>query len=291
MSTAELLPSPVVAQARDACTSAPVEPAYSTRLAATEAERRAACRLRFEVFHLELNEGLASSYATGLDEDEFDTCCDHLLIEERATGEIVGTYRMQPGERAARHRGYYSQTIFDLSPYEILRPQVLELGRACVRSDHRSMPLLSMLWRGIAEYAQKHGLRYLLGCSSLTSQCAAEGWAMYRTLSPWWADAPFQTMPHASHALPAAVPAEKKDPPRLLRAYLAVGAQICSTPALDRAFGTIDFLTLLDLERLTPSARARFFREPSSPVVPRAVDRLDTVAGDAGRPLAPASSQ
>jgi len=47
-------------------------------------------------------------------------------------------------------------------------------------------------------------------------------------------------------------------PPKLLRAYLSIGAKICGPPAVDREFKTIDFLTLLDLERISPTARARF---------------------------------
>jgi putative hemolysin len=46
--------------------------------------------------------------------------------------------------------------------------------------------------------------------------------------------------------------------PKLLRAYLTIGARICSEPALDREFGTIDFLTLLDLQTLHPRVAARF---------------------------------
>jgi putative hemolysin len=55
---------------------------------------RRAQQLRFEVFNLELAEGLAESYATGLDIDPLDEFCDHLIVEELATSEIVGTYRL-----------------------------------------------------------------------------------------------------------------------------------------------------------------------------------------------------
>jgi putative hemolysin len=50
--------------------------------------------------------------------------------------------------------------------------------------------------------------------------------------------------------------------PKLLKTYLAVGARICSEPAWDRAFGTIDFLTLQDMHELTPAARSRFLCGP-----------------------------
>jgi putative hemolysin len=48
--------------------------------------------------------------------------------------------------------------------------------------------------------------------------------------------------------------------PKLLRAYLAVGAKICGPPAIDREFKTIDFLTLMDLKTLHPRVRARFMK-------------------------------
>jgi len=47
--------------------------------------------------------------------------------------------------------------------------------------------------------------------------------------------------------------------PKLLRAYLTLGAKICGPPALDRNFKTIDFLTLLDLETLSELNWRRFF--------------------------------
>jgi putative hemolysin len=152
---------------------------YRLRLAQTELERLAACRLRFRVFNLELGEGLAASYASGVDQDEYDAICEHLLVQEKATGRIVGTYRMQDGMTARRRLGYYSAQEFNFSPYEHLRPQMLELGRACIDREHRNSEVLTLLWRGIAQYAQHHGFRYLVGCSSVSTQDAATGWAMY----------------------------------------------------------------------------------------------------------------
>ena len=80
---------------------------YAARLARNADEVRTAQELRFTVFNLELNEGLAESLATGLDADPFDEVCDHLLVEHLPTGEIVGTYRLQTGPTAAVNRGYY----------------------------------------------------------------------------------------------------------------------------------------------------------------------------------------
>lgn len=234
---------------------------YRLRLAETELERLAACRLRFRVFNLELGEGLAASYASGVDQDEYDPVCEHLLVQEKATGRIVGTYRMQNGMTARRGLGYYSAQEFDFAPFEHLRPQILELGRACIDREHRNSEVLTLLWRGIAQYAQHHGFRYLIGCSSVSTQDAAIGWALYHQLAPFLVESSLRTMPTPAYRLPApvsdnAMPEAKV--PKLLKTYLAVGSRICSEPAWDHAFGTIDFLTLQDMEQLSPAARSRF---------------------------------
>jgi putative hemolysin len=247
---------------------------YRLRSAMSTDDRDAACRLRFRVFNLELGEGLECSYETGLDQDRFDPFCDHLLVEERATKRVVGTYRMQSGVSAARHEGYYSEQEFVLAPYEPLRPGILELGRAAVDREHRTPEVLTLLWRGIAQYASRMGLQYLLGCSSLNSNDPGEGWQMYRQLERFRVSPEFETVPTSEFACPieqrdaGAQPPQSPDDasvsstvkvPKLLKTYLALGARIAAPPAWDREFRTIDFLTLLDLESLAPAARERFF--------------------------------
>src|ERR1700750_645889 len=113
-------------------TSLAKRPTYLARLAHGADEVRVAQRLRFEVFNLELNEGLAESHFTGLDADPFDPVCDHLVVEETTTREIVGTYRLQTGERAAANIGYYSEREFEFAPFEAFRHEIVELGRACI---------------------------------------------------------------------------------------------------------------------------------------------------------------
>jgi putative hemolysin len=236
---------------------------YRIRLAATLAEREAACRLRFRVFNIELGEGLESSYRTGMDQDHFDLFCEHLIVEDRMRREVVGTYRMQSGNTAAQKMGYYSEQEFDFSPYEGIRGEVLELGRASIDREHRSSEVLTLLWRGIVQYARFYGLRYLIGCSSLNSREPDAGWSMYRQLEAFLAPAPLRTRPTRSYELPQAItePPHEVKVPKLLKTYIAVGARICGAPAWDREFGTIDFLTLLDLAQLTPAARHRFMAD------------------------------
>lgn len=291
-----ILDEPVFAQA-----IAPARPRihaevgrYRLRLAETVADRDAACRLRFRVFNIELGKGLESSYETGLDTDHFDLFCEHLLVEDKTVDEesprrIVGTYRMQSGETAARNLGYYSEQEFDLRPYDAMRGEILELGRASIDREHRTPEVLTLLWRGIAQYANDMQLRYLIGCSSLNSVDPADGWAMYDQLTNYRVSDDLRTEPMAGYLCPQPVtanvgqisgqdldhsvqnaPGQAPDRsvqnaeagqvkvPKLLKTYLAIGARICSAPAWDREFGTIDFLTLMDLRAISSSARNRF---------------------------------
>jgi putative hemolysin len=222
---------------------------YVLRRATSAQDVQAAQRLRYEVFNLELQEGLATSVASGLDADPFDAVCDHLLVEHAASGQVVGTYRMQTGTTAATALGYYCAQEFEFEVYSPLRGQVVELGRACIAKEHRNFTVLSMLWRGIAMYAKEHNARYLLGCSSLTSQNPADGGAAFAAMQANMAPAQYQTVPCPSYEIDMAVRAAKNFKlPKLLSAYMALGAWICGPPALDRTFKTIDFLTLLDLQ-------------------------------------------
>ena len=233
---------------------------YRTRLAMTMDEVRAAQALRFKVFNLELHEGLEESFTTGRDEDRYDPVCDHLLVEHVPTGRIVGTYRLQSGRNAAARLGYYCAQEFEFEVFEPLRDEMVELGRACVDMEHRNLVVLGLLWKGIAEYAEERGARYLIGCSSITSQDAAVGASAYSELCRrHLAPLPWRTRPRAEYDCPMDRLAEEAPKiPKLLRAYLGLGAKICGRPALDRNFKTIDFLTMLDLQALPRLVRQRF---------------------------------
>jgi putative hemolysin len=233
---------------------------YRVFLAASENDTRAAYRLRFRVFNLELQEGLDSAFATREDRDEFDSVCDHILVQHWQTGAIVGTYRLQSGLTAGRNLGYYSAREFDFTPYEPLRDRVIELGRACIHPDHRKYEVLMLLWKAIFRYASEWGARYLIGCSSLSSQDEQLGSAMYRKLEANLAPEHLRTLPTPEYASALPSPTVQANPPKLLRAYLGLGAHICGPPAVDREFKTIDFLTLMDLNNLTPAIRNRLLQ-------------------------------
>lgn len=241
---------------------------FRVRCARTATERDAALRLRFEVFNLELAEGLASSWLTGRDEDSFDAVCHHLLVEDTVTGRVAGTYRMQTSEMAGRYSGFYSAGEFELGGLGagVLAASV-EIGRVCIAREHRHRRTLFLLWQGLAAYACHTGKRYLFGCCSLPGLDPAAGLEALAALEreghmhPTIRVEPREEL--ACRLVPGAggrttAPVEL---PPLFRTYLRFGAKACGPPALDRVFGTTDFLVVLDTEALASDVRTLFFGE------------------------------
>jgi putative hemolysin len=238
---------------------------YTLEFAQTEQELDDILRLRFEVFNLELGEGLNESYITGRDEDDLDRVFHHLLIRSARTGEVVGTYRMQTRAMAERHAGFYSAGEFNLGglPDTIL-DQAVEIGRACVAKDHRNGRVLHLLWRGLASYLTLNDKRYLFGCCSLTSQDRALGARVYTYLERegyMWPGGTVTPLPHM------ACPPDHRDDqsatdihiPALFQSYLNLGATVCGPPAIDTLFKTIDFLVLFDKTKLSARVHRSFF--------------------------------
>ena len=246
---------------------------YEARFARSLGELDDALRLRFEVFNLELGEGLAESYVTGRDADAFDLHWHHLMVHDTRNDEIVGTYRMQTVEMADAHTGFYSEGEFDLTGMpEEMRCRSVELGRACIARDHRNRMVLFLLWKGLAAYAVSTGKRYLFGCSSITSQDPVDGLKAEQQLRdggfyshlqlPPLPELRCDRAPELGGVAPDAAALAQRpeiEIPRLFGTYLRYGSKICSPPAIDREFRCIDFLTVLDLEDLSPRARSRFF--------------------------------
>ena len=121
------------------------------RLASGRSEKIEAQRLRFEVFNLELQLGLTSSLASGLDQDAHDGHCDHLLVVDTDRDCLVGTYRLLSFDRVPSF-GFYSESEFDLTNVKRSGLRLLELGRSCVALEYRDGRVISLLFRGIAEY-------------------------------------------------------------------------------------------------------------------------------------------
>ncbi|MEU6223215.1 GNAT family N-acyltransferase [Streptomyces sp. NPDC047042] len=225
---------------------------YTVTLARDEDDVRAAQRLRHDVFAGELG-ALLSSPQPGLDIDPFDAYCDHLLVRDTFTGQVVGTYRLLPPERAAIAGRLYSEGEFDITPLDAIRPGLVEVGRSCVHPDHRDGAVIGLIWAGIARYMVDRGHDWLAGCCSIPlsdgGTLAAGTWDRVRAghlapeefrvrpLLPWSAEGVTR-------------PAGRTELPPLLRGYIRLGAWVCGEPAHDPDFGVADLYVLMSMRRI-----------------------------------------
>ena len=226
-------------------------PHYSFLVAREPAEIQAAQRLRHKVFAEEMGATLHSE-VPGLDIDYFDEYCDHLVVRDDTTGEIVGTYRMLPPDRAADAGGLYSETEFDLTAIDPIGDALVETGRSCVHPDHRNGAVVSLVWAGIGRYMLLSGHRWLAGCASVPladgGSFASGVWNLVR--DKHYAPPEYRVRPlHPWRPGEVEAPARPLLPP-LLKGYLRLGAWVCGPPALDADFGVADLFVLLSLDRV-----------------------------------------
>lgn len=195
------------------------------------------------------------------DEDLFDRQCHHLLVIEKNSREVVGTYRMQTYEMAKKGCGFYAATEFEINRLGWFRlMQSVELGRACISREHRNGRVLFLLWKGIGQYLQIHHKRYLFGCCSFSSQDVIEGTLLMNALIKRGCVRknprinPREEYKCYQNKLKEMM-LEMENTPTLMEMYFRYGAKVCSYPAIDREFKTIDYLILLDIHELNEEKR------------------------------------
>lgn len=243
---------------------------FFVKFAANHEEVEQAQRLRYEVFNLEQRRGLKSADKFGIDFDEFDEYCLHILVVEKSSGKVVGTYRAHLGSIANSAKGFYSSKEYDIHGLYKIANKCLELGRTCVSPDFRSGAVVALLWGGITELLVRANLRYMLGCVSLNETDPGIGWALHTYISKKYSvcddfsvsPRPGFKLDHPGEDVIAKVLADEtalcKRIPPIFKGYLRLGGLICGEPALDRDFGTIDFFILVDIEKVPARYKQHF---------------------------------
>lgn len=263
MSTASVL---IPADDIDQATSGTPGPRYTLLLSTDPAHIEAAQRLRHDVFTSEPGFAMARTI-DGLDADRFDQFCDHLLVREDGSGELVGCYRMLPPPGAIAAGSLYTATEFDVRALDALRPSLVEMGRAVVRGDHRNGAVVLLMWAGILAYLDRCGYDYVTGCVSVPTHPAGDpgdsagevpgsqlrgvrDFVLRRHSAPAEHTVrPYRPVTIDGRSLDEIDAPARVSVPALMRGYLRLGAQVCGEPAHDPDFGVGDFPALLDKRR------------------------------------------
>jgi len=243
---------------------------FLVKIAKDHEEIERAQRLRYEIFNIEQKRGLKTAEKYGIDFDEFDEYCLHLIAIEKSTQEVIGTYRAHLGCIANSAKGFYSSKEYEIHGLYGIADKCLELGRTCVSPKYRSGSVVALLWGGITELLVRADLIYMLGCVSLNDTDPLIGWAMYEyfarkgllckdfTVIPRPGFKLAKPSRHVIEALVSDEEALKKTIPPIFKGYLRLGGLICGEPALDKEFGTIDFFILVDVTK-APERYKRHF--------------------------------
>jgi putative hemolysin len=244
----------------------PCAPALEAVWARDAADVRAAQRLRWRVFADELGATLNPLPGTpsGHDADAFDAFCEHLLVRTAATddapAQVVGTYRVLTPDAARRAGSLYTETEFDITRLDPLRPHMAELGRSCTDPAFRSGGVILMLWSSLAQFMARNGLGVMVGCASVPMADGGHGAAaLWRRLRDGHL-APEDRRVTPRLPLPVeALDADVQAPtPPLIKGYLACGAQVLGPPAWDPGFGCADLPMMLRLDEIPAAYRRRF---------------------------------
>lgn len=252
MSTASVL---IAADETGNATAGTSGPRYTLLLSNDSALIDAAQRLRHDVFTSEPGFGLEKA-GDGRDADRFDEFCDHLLVREDTSGELVGCYRMLPPPGAIAAGGLYTATEFEVGALDELRPSLVEMGRAVVRADHRNGGVVLLMWAGILAYLDRCGYDYVTGCVSVPvhsddgeapgAQLRGVRDFVRRRHASEYTVYPYRPVAVDGRGLDDIAPPKRLSVPALMRGYLRLGAQVCGEPAHDPDFGVGDFPALLD---------------------------------------------
>ena len=230
-------------------------------------EVRAAQRLRFSIFAGEMGARLdtaANADYPGHDIDLFDDYCEHLLVRDRASQEVVGTYRVLTPAQAKRVGSTYTDTEFDLTRLRALRARMVELGRSCVHRDYRHGGVIMALGGALFQFMLRNQFDSMIACASipLSTRGEADGcmaasiWNRVR--STHLAPIEHQAFPRRPLPLERLDGSRTVEPPALVKGYLRLGAKVLGPPAWDPTFNSADLPIMARLEDLPARYRKHF---------------------------------
>lgn len=241
---------------------------FIVKTADNGAELEECLKLRFDVFHKEF---MNKKRTYGVDIDKLDYACDHLVIYDKRLQKTIGTYRLNS---SLYTDVFYSAGEFEMGKLVELEGNKLELGRACIDRDHRTGVVIALLWRGIAEYIQRTGTKFLFGCGSIKTMEPLEIGRLTKYFIETGAlTFEFGTCPTKKFKVKTlnrsleyldSNPFEYRPGeiaemiPPLFQSYLKMGAKLCGEPAIDREFHCIDFLTLVKIDEMNSAIKEKF---------------------------------
>ena len=205
----------------------------------------------------------------GVDRDDFDDRCQHILIEEVATGALVGCFRLLPFADGSAISDSYSAQFYDLTALAHFKGPMAEIGRFCLHPARTDPDILRVAWGALTAHVDANGVGMLFGCSSFPGTDAApydDAFALLREChlapSSWHPGIKAPEVYSYATALrqrPDLKRANAAMPP-LLRTYLMMGGRVSDHAVVDREMNTLHVFTGLEIAAI-PAGRAARLRD------------------------------
>lgn len=229
------------------------------RFAECEADVLAAQRLRHRAFGSGLN---------GLDQDDFDNKCLHVLVEDCESHALLCCYRLLPFGSGKEISSSYSAQFYELSALAGFDGAMLEVGRFCIDPEVKDPNVLRVAWAAMTNYVEQQNIQMLFGCSSFHGTDAQDYHDSFALLKESHV-APKRWLPRVKapkvfhFAKKLRIPlnrvqAMRRMPP-LLKTYLSMGGWVSDHAVVDQSMNTLHVFTGLEI-RAIPPARKRLLR-------------------------------
>ena len=231
---------------------------YRARFASSQNDVSSAQALRYECFNL--------SNKIELDVDDFDTICQHVLIENLETQKLICCYRILSFENGKKIDSSYSSKFYDLKAIEKYLAPMIEVGRFCIDPEENDSSVVLTAWAALAQIVDQNKIELLFGCSSFAGIEKEKYLDCFALLRDRYI-APYYWLPKIkaeqvfcySKELIYQVDEKKAllNMPPLLKTYLSMGAWVSDHAVVDLNMKTLHLFTGVEISKI-PKRRRKF---------------------------------
>ncbi len=189
-------------------------------------------------------------FSKGLDQDLYDFSCQHAVLRDRFSHEIIAYSRVKllQGHELAHS---YSQQEFNVAGIMGHLDNIVEVGRTCVHPRWRNGKALSMLWLNMApKVLWEMRAKHLIGCVSIRLQDnEARAYCNHQRMKNLTPAQRCMVQPHQAYepAHPQFSFAQDERMPKLFQIYLNMQGQLSSQAYYDQAFNCLDYFVHLEV--------------------------------------------
>lgn len=219
-----------------------------------------------QVFSLRYKEMICeyddSKTGNGLDCDEYDKYCDHAVVIDTTTDEVIGTYRFILENHIKNLNGkFLLEKEFNI---DVLKDRkLMEVGRAVVSKKHRDGSVILLLWKEAIRYALEKKVDIMLGTASFHgidgskySDCMRYITNNYMSNEKCYAINDVYKINDNNEEIDMGK--VRSEMPPLIKGYIRIGSSFGRDAFIDRDFCSTDMLVITKIKDIKPQYLNKF---------------------------------